>query len=77
MGRDTDLIHWTLRARDLFGGAPKNQQFVSVDLTQNRVDVLDDAGGIVKTDTQKKQSFYVTLRWSAGSWKVLELENTA
>lgn len=67
----------TIEKAEVFGGAPENQQFVQVRHVQNAVDIVDAKGAVVASDPKQKSTFFVTLRWSGGSWRLLEMERTA
>lgn len=65
-----------LLSSEIFGGAPDGEQFVAVDVEQQRSEILDSSGKAIHTDPKREESFYVTLRWRADRWTMLELERT-
>ena len=60
----------------VFGGAPEGQQFLSVTMLQRKSSIVDASGGIVRTDAAKSLPRYVTLKWRANQWVMLEVEKT-
>ena len=52
------------------GGAPKGQQHVRLFMTQNRVDIVDGRGRVVRTDRRKPLKSTVGLIWQGDQWLV-------
>ncbi|WP_269457319.1 DUF6318 family protein [Pedococcus dokdonensis] len=51
-------------------GSPKGQQFVRLQLTENRVEVVDANGRHIATDPKGHIARTVSLIWKGGRWKV-------
>lgn len=55
------------------GGAPKGQQHVRLFMTQNRVNIIDGNGQVVRTDREKPLKSTVGLIWQGGQWLVYDM----
>ena len=60
-----------------FAGAPKDQHYFSLELTQNRSRILDESGAAVATDPKKDTRFNVAVKWTPDGWRMLGVENAA
>ncbi|WP_157622576.1 DUF6318 family protein [Nostocoides sp. Soil756] len=56
-------------------GAPAGDIYFDLGLLQNAVNVIDKAGKVITSDSQKQGHFNVGVRWSAGEWKFLDMES--
>ena len=58
-----------------FAGAPRDQHYYSIQLTQNRSRILDASGAVVATDPKKETQFNVAVQWAENGWRMLGVEN--
>ena len=60
----------TFKSAIAIGGAPKGQQHVRLFMTQNRIEVVDASGRVVRTDPAKPLKSTVGLIWEGSHWLV-------
>jgi hypothetical protein len=58
----------------LSGAAPKGQSFVRTDATQNKADVVNRDGAVVRSDARKDLRLMTGLIWKGDRWYVYEVE---
>ena len=66
----------SVRSVDVIAGAPEGQQYLYVDMVQNRSDVVDASGKVVTTDRRKDIPSNVAVLWSDGTWRMHAVEQT-
>jgi hypothetical protein len=63
----------TVTSVSAYGGAPAQEQLLRATGTQNRADVVDQAGRTVSTDPLEPMKWDVLLAWEGARWRVLDL----
>jgi hypothetical protein len=64
-----------LRQVESFGGAPAGENYVYLELDQNKAEIVDGSGKVVATDQPKSAKLNAALRWVGGRWTVLGVES--
>ena len=71
---ESDPVTLTSISRSDQGGGVEDAVALRADVTQNRVDVLDSHGGVVRTDRRMLHTVRFTVRFEQYGWRAIDIQ---